>query len=142
VIPAASLSRLEVMPMRDAGMLEVSLRDADVDVLRIDGSDIVDRQTIMDRFATDLDLAEGERPSGWDGLADRLRGVLTRLHAPHAVLVWTHVEQLARRSAEDLVMAVVVLSDLTRDVAAPGFPRTLRFSVVLLGDDPAFDRAE
>ena len=41
----------------------------------------------------------------------------------------------------DLLMAVVVLSDLARAVSstATGFPHPLRFSVVLLGDDPAFE---
>ena len=141
VILIEELQRANAMHLGRQADLEDALAEADVDVLRLDGSAIDDADSLMARVAVDLDLPEDQRPSTWDGLSDVFWAVLGALDASRAVLVWTHAERLMRGSMHDLVMAVTVLTDLARSVetTATGFPRPLRFSVVLLGDDPAFD---
>ena len=136
--------RVGALPLSDLDELLDSLRNEDVDVLPIDGSMIIDTPTLMAHVATDLGIADHARPSTWDGLSDRVYAVLAELTAPRAVVVWTDADQLVRHSLNDLLMAVIVFSDLARTVAttATGFPRPLRLDIVLLGADPAFNRTD
>jgi hypothetical protein len=117
-----------------------ALAGENIDVLRIDGASVVDRPSLMERFATDLGIPDDDRPSGWDGLSDRVRTVLVGLRAPRAVIVWSHAEQLVRHSMDDVLAAVVVFSDLARAVetTATGFPRPVRLQLVLAGEGPGF----
>ena len=134
--------RVVAVPLVDVDASLAALDDDDVDVLRVDGSSIVDRASLMLRFADDLGIADGRRPSGWDGLSDCVRTVVAGLHASRAVIVWSHAEQLARHSMDDLLATVVVFSDLARAVQTTktGFPRPLRLQLVLAGEGPGFDQ--
>ena len=59
-----SLSRVDAMHMTDLEALTAALDDDDVDVLRIDGSSIVDLPSLMRQFADDLALPTATDPPG------------------------------------------------------------------------------
>jgi len=140
-VPPFDFHRVGALPMSGLDGLLLAL-DGDVDVLRVDGTTIVDRSTLAAQFASDLGFSASSTPS-WDGLSDSIRSVLVPLTARRAVIVWTHADRLARNSLNDLLTAVIVFSDLARAVSttATGFPRALRLEVVLLGEGEGFDLA-
>lgn len=132
------LGLLSAMSTREATSISDDLRRAGADVLVVDGAEVLDKPTLMTRFADELDLAE--RPTSWDGLADALWAHLAQLSQVHAVIVWRNADVLMRRSMSSFLHMTTVFVDLARAIATTetGFPRPVYLHVVFVGDDPAF----
>ena len=126
------------------GALEQALRNRGADVLRLDGSTIVDKESLLAGVAADLAPAAAEdlRPRGWDGLNDLLWQALAARPTDRVALIWRHADVLMERSLNDFLMGLNVFGDVARAVRSTGngFPRVMQFQVFVLGDAPNFPR--
>jgi hypothetical protein len=125
------------------GALEQALRNREADVLRLDGTTIVDKESLLAGVAADLAPAadaEDMRPRGWDGLNDLLWQVLAARPTDRVALIWTHADVLMERSLNDFLSGLNVFGDVSRAVRSTGngFPRVMQFQVFVLGDAPSF----
>ncbi len=121
--------------------LEQQFEARGVAVLRLDGSEVADRASMLRRFAIDVDLdqAEVSPPQSWNALNDVMWSVLAAQHNSWVALVWTHVEVIMQQSLNDLLTTIAVftaVADSAQSKSVGAGP--IKFQLFLLGDGTMF----
>lgn len=117
--------------------LEASLRDWEWTVWRLDGSDVIDGETLFQRATTDLPSPfPGRDTTGFDSFADSLWEAAVTSRAEDIAVVWTDAQQMLRGGLGDLLVAVSILRRLSQRLAESTAPTG--FSTFLVGSGPNF----
>lgn len=121
--------------------LDASLREWGWTAWRLDGSRVVDAQSLWARSGIDLPDPFPVRPLvGFDAYADALRAAAATSPADDVALVWTQAHQMLEGGLGDLLTAVSVLRRASQQLAAldPAAGGPTALYTFLVGEGPNF----
>lgn len=129
------------------GALEETLRDEGYAVLRLDGADIHDQESLLRQAERDLPFPPDLPPRGWDGFLAGLWNGLAGLDSAEVAIVWTDADRMLEGGLEDLLVAARLFGSLASQVGTTerGFPRETVLRTFLVGEGrnfPPFPRRD
>jgi hypothetical protein len=131
--PEPQLSVLNYVSSSDIGALTDSLNSWAYTVLRLDGSSIHDRDSLLAQVVRDLPSFSECRPHNWSSFEDCLSHMVFQLERPKIALVWTSAQRMVQEGLADFVMTVDIMATTTRLVYDD-----ILFVVFLVGDGANF----
>lgn len=130
------LAVLNWLNVADVERLRMALERTDLQVQQLDGTRISDAPSLLAGFETlaGRSFAAG----GWDALRDILSEIVGRSSSGRSCLIWEHVDAMLHGGLPDLVTALTLLAETSRDLAA----RNRQFVTFLTGEGPNFPRLQ
>lgn len=118
----------------DAERLRTALGATDLQVLDLNGALVSDAPSLFAAFEAlwGRSFAAG----GWDALRDVLPEIAGRTRSEGSCLVWDHADNMLRGGLPDLVTALLLLAEASRDLAR----HNRQFVTFLIGEGPNFPR--
>jgi Barstar (barnase inhibitor) len=117
--------------------LEAALRRHGYRLVQLDGREVRDAASFIQRAAIDLPMPAGVTPRRWSGLVDALWQALSELEEPGIAIVWTDADRMLEGGLGDLLLAADCFTDVARQVYEA---RELVVKVFLVGDGINFPR--
>jgi hypothetical protein len=116
----------------DAERLRAALRATDLHVVELNGSLVDDAPSLFAAFETLL--GRGFAAGRWDALRDVMPEIVGRTRSEDSCLVWDHADNMLHGGLPDLVTALDLLVETSRDFGT----HNRRFVTYLLGEGPNF----
>ncbi|MEO8689090.1 MAG: hypothetical protein ABI611_12850 [Solirubrobacteraceae bacterium] len=118
----------------DAERLRTALRGTDLHVVELNGALVDDAPSLFAAFESLLgrSFAAGR----WDALRDVMPEIVGRTRSEDSCLVWDHADNMLHGGLPDLVTALHLLVETSRDLEQ----HNRRFVTFLIGEGPNFPR--
>lgn len=118
----------------DEERLRTALRATNVHIVELNGALVDDAPSLFAGFETLLGrtFAAGR----WDALRDVLPEIVGRGRSDDSCLVWDHADNMLHGGLPDLVTALLLLVETSRDLGQDN----RRFVTFLIGEGPNFPR--
>lgn len=131
---AQRFARITCTATSAGGALIEALEASRYTVLRLDGSQVHSKESLLRQLADDFPGPDDISTGNWDAAADWLWQLFSKIDDDQIAIVWSDAHVLLEASLETLLTGVTMITE----VAAMQFSRPKHIIVCLVGDGEMF----